>query len=278
MNEVELYPYILLGDSMRFLRNVREGLSIKQTHDPNDLSLNDHMDRIFGELGKMKLTVTHEAFLGEFGDISYEFYELPKDSKETLTKQQANIIIQGMKLITSILKYESTKLRAYIVAEKRLPVEKLLSDVASMFGKNVFEALPDLAQYDFKQAGKCIAFEVPTAAAFHTLRGTEGVLRSYYAALVPTDGKRSNLLWGAIVLELRNMKTDLPAKELLDNLDNIRTSFRNPTQHPEKVYDLDEAQDLFNLCVDVVNRMAKDLFRRKIWSEASEAGEGEIPF
>lgn len=65
------------------------------------------------------------------------------------------------------------------------------------------------------------------------------------------------------------MTSDNPQKELLDNLDNIRVSFRNPTQHPEKRYDIDEAQDLFNLCIEVVNRMAKDLLKRKIWSESA---------
>ena len=46
---------------------------------------------------------------------------------------------------------------------------------------------------------------------------------------------------------------------LLNNLDNIRQSFRNPTQHPEKIYDIQEVQDLWSLCVDVVNRMSSDI-------------------
>jgi hypothetical protein len=36
-----------------------------------------------------------------------------------------------------------------------------------------------------------------------------------------------------------------PPAALLDNLDGLRRNFRNPTQHPEKVYDIHEAQDLF---------------------------------
>jgi hypothetical protein len=34
----------------------------------------------------------------------------------------------------------------------------------------------------------------------------------------------------------------------------IHRSFRT-TQHPEKVYVIDEVQDLFELCVDVIRRM-----------------------
>jgi len=44
-----------------------------------------------------------------------------------------------------------------------------------------------------------------------------------------------------------------------DHLDHIRRSFRNPTQHPDKIYDIQEAQDLFGLCVDAVNRMSRSV-------------------
>jgi hypothetical protein len=62
---------------------------------------------------------------------------------------------------------------------------------------------------------------------------------------------------GTIVEHLKKRKTSAPPAGLLNNLDNIRVHFRNPTAHPEKVYDIDEVQDLFGLCVEVVNRMVR---------------------
>ncbi len=62
-------------------------------------------------------------------------------------------------------------------------------------------------------------------------------------------------MWGPMIISLRKRKKSRPPDVLLNNLDNIRVSFRNPTQHPEKIYDIQEAQDLFGLCVDVVSRM-----------------------
>jgi len=50
-----------------------------------------------------------------------------------------------------------------------------------------------------------------------------------------------------------------PDPLILDHLDHIRRSFRNPTQHPDKIYDIQEAQDLFGLCVDAVNRMSRSV-------------------
>ena len=65
-------------------------------------------------------------------------------------------------------------------------------------------------------------------------------------------------MWGDIVSDLRKQKRP-PSKPLMDNLDNIRVNFRNPTQHPDARYDLDEAQDLLAVCIEVVNRMMKEI-------------------
>jgi hypothetical protein len=57
--------------------------------------------------------------------------------------------------------------------------------------------------------------------------------------------------------QLREKKRVKPPDALLDTLDRIRVNFRNPTSHPEKIYDLDEVQDLFGLCVDALNRIVR---------------------
>lgn len=60
------------------------------------------------------------------------------------------------------------------------------------------------------------------------------------------------------------MTTELRKKRrssqlILDNFDYIRVNYRNPTQHPELRYSLDEAQDLFGLCIDSANRVVKEI-------------------
>jgi hypothetical protein len=52
------------------------------------------------------------------------------------------------------------------------------------YGENLFP--PELASkvrdalFDAREAGKCLAFELPTACGFHIFRATESVLRKYY--------------------------------------------------------------------------------------------------
>jgi len=91
------------------------------------------------------------------------------------------------------------------------------------------------------------------------MRGTEGALRFYYASIVKRGRKKQ--MWNNIIEHLK-ARRDSPPKALLDSLDNIRINFRNPTQHPEARYDMDEAQDLLSISIDAVNRMIRDLKKR----------------
>ena len=65
------------------------------------------------------------------------------------------------------------------------------------------------------------------------------------------------MMWGPVVTDLRRRPKTKEHTTLYNNLDNIRLSFRNPTQHPEKLYDIHETQDLWHLCAEVINRMAR---------------------
>lgn len=147
---------------------------------------------------------------------------------------------------------------AYILSEKRLGLDRLQNKIGELFGDNVFEHLSELSKKDFTEAGKCLAFERYTASAFHILRATEEELRRYYLHKVKRN--RVQLLWNNIINDLKNRK-GVP-QGLLAVLDSIREDFRNPTAHPEKYYDSDEAQNLFTHCIDVVNRLYRELNKK----------------
>lgn len=236
--------YINLGTRFRFLQDAKKGW---RAH--GDTWILENIDAFFAYLEEFELPVTQRAAdkLRAFRD------ELAKsDSEHRLTDEEASELSDIITDVRKTLFAEAQGNVAFIVTDKRIDVNKLLSDVPALMAPGVFDSLPDMAQYDFIEAGKCIAFELPTAAAFHLLRGTEGVLRHFYCAVVRRN--RAVLLWGPMVESLRRRRKP-PTAPLLDNLDNIRRSFRNPTQHPDKIYDIQEVQDLFGLCIDAVNRL-----------------------
>lgn len=214
-----------------------------------------NLDRFFTHLQEFNLPVTQRA-----SDDLREFWDKLRktESNHKLTSDEASTLSEIMTYLRNTLSAEAEGNVAFIVTDKRIDVNKLLSDVPALMAPTIFALLPDIAQYDFIEAGKCIAFELPTAAAFHLMRGTEAVLRHFYCSLIIRNRVRP--LWAPMVEHLRSRRKP-PPEPLLDNLDNIRRSFRNPTQHPDKVYDIQEVQDLFGLCIDVVNRMVS-LFKK----------------
>lgn len=244
MQSKSILSYIVFGTEQRFLQDAKAGWRVH-----GEIFILKNIDRFFAHLQEFDLPVTQRAAykLRQFRN------ELAKsDSDHKLTTGEASKLGYIMNNVRDTLFAEAEGNVAFIVTDKRIDVNKLLSDVPALMSPSVFNSLPDIAQYDFIEAGKCIAFELPTSAAFHILRGTEAVLRHYYCSIVQRN--RAEPLWGPMVESLRGRRTPPPAP-LLDNLDNIRRSFRNPTQHPDKRYDIQEVQDLFGLCVDVINRM-----------------------
>lgn len=151
-----------------------------------------------------------------------------------------------------ILESESERIQVFFPAEARWDTQKLLNNVSALFAPEVYASLHDVAQYDFSEAGRCIVFELPTSAAFHLMRGTEKVLRDFYRAMTGKDTEDKN--WGPILAELRNSETP-SLRPLYDHLKNIKDNYRNPTQHPDKIYSAHEAVDLFGVCIDVIDQM-----------------------
>jgi hypothetical protein len=106
-----------------------------------------------------------------------------------------------------------------------------------------------VARDDFNEAGKCLAFEMPTAAGFHAARAVEAILKSYYEAFC---GPRPERLMMAKAIEALEAKADpegplTPSKKVLRTLREIKDLDRNPLAHPEATLDMIEAKALFDL-------------------------------
>jgi hypothetical protein len=252
MEKRNVVRYIFFGTSLRYLQDAREGWLVHSRG-----GILENLDIFLDYVAELGLTVTQRTDAhADLIRLADEMHDDP-DEDALLTMDLASRLARAMTEIRLTLMAEAMGNIAYVTTEKRIEVAKLLDDVRSLLTPETFDKLPEIAQLDFGEAGKCIAFERPTAAAFHLLRGTEEVLREYYRHTVRRN-RVNPLLWHSMTQHLARRRNP-PASPLLENLNNIRTSFRNPTQHPEKVYDIDEVQDLFGLCVDVVRRMAASL-------------------
>ena len=112
----------------------------------------------------------------------------------------------------------------------------------------------DQAKKDFREAGRCLAFEVPTAAGFPAMRATAHVLRQYYTLFTthPADRKE----WATCVNELT--KAGAPPK-VMQVLDQIRDLHRNPLMHPQDFLSMKDAISLFDIAKSAIGSLAEEI-------------------
>jgi hypothetical protein len=242
------YPYIQMGLNIRFLRHVAATHSAKVVK--RELTV------LKGNLQKLKFVVSL-ASLSSSRDIETEKALAALKDEDKLGALAPNVVSLAVDLEQVIFAEGITKF-VYVLPERRFQSEYLLSAPQKLLKDGSYLKLDPIAQSDIAAAGRCIAFGEATAAAFHILRATESVLKSYYFLHKKTK-RLKKPMWGPMTQELRAKKTARPSESLLGALDVVRTSYRNPTQHPEATYEIHAAQDLMGVCLDLVGKMAAEL-------------------
>ena len=122
-----------------------------------------------------------------------------------------------------------------------------------ILGVKVPEAIPDA-----QQAGKCIAFNLPTAAGFHLHRANEAVLRHYFDAVMGA-GKRPRVqTMGTLLGAMKKASCGNP--NVIAALDALKEFHRNPLMHPEHTFsDIDEAISLYCAIRAAISYMLEEI-------------------
>ncbi|MDX6402921.1 MAG: hypothetical protein QOH70_376 [Blastocatellia bacterium] len=127
---------------------------------------------------------------------------------------------------------------------------KLLKHAHRNLPSAVVARLDSETKNDLDEAGRCLGFDRPTAAGFHTLRAVERVIIAYVAKV--TKGvilKKRPRDWGAYITALKNHGGDA---KVIGNLQHIKDHYRNPIIHPEDTLGADDAFSLFNTSISAI--------------------------
>jgi hypothetical protein len=112
------------------------------------------------------------------------------------------------------------------------------------FSADLATKVPEAAA-DLKQATRCIAFELPTAAGFHLHRAHESVLRVYWDNVTGGAERPKDNNMGNYLRELE--KLNKGREEVRSHLKSIKDFHRNPLMHPEQSLEsIDQALDLLS--------------------------------
>jgi hypothetical protein len=173
----------------------------------------------------------------------------------------------------SSLEDDLTRLPTYVVEQVgAYSSDELIASAIHVIPRNIRRTgvLPQQTLTDVQAAGACLAFDLPTACAFHVFRATDAMLRKYcehFGGVLKGGGRD----WGKYIGALRDVcgscGTKKPNIRTVELLDSIRAQDRNPLVHPELNLDSDGALAVFDLCINAVSLMALDIIKSKTSSD-----------
>jgi hypothetical protein len=135
---------------------------------------------------------------------------------------------------------------AYFVTSKRgYDIVSLIENAVVIFPPELLQKVPGV-EYDIMEAGKCIAFELTTAAGFHLMRALETVIMTYWPVVMVGEPLPDERNLGQYIRKMSDAKVPGTDK-VLAALKQIKDLHRNPLMHPEDRLNLDECIGLLNI-------------------------------
>jgi len=148
-------------------------------------------------------------------------------------------------------------LPSYLVAPKdNFDVTRLIENGVRLFPESLMTKAPEIEK-DANEAGRALAFELPTACGFHTFRVTESVVRRYWDQVSGgTDRPKLETL-GNFAAEME--KNSFGDPKVIEAIKQMTKLHRNPLIHPEVILNNEEAIGIVGMARSVIAAMLKTL-------------------
>lgn len=176
---------------------------------------------------------------------------------ERLSFTETGLIHQLYSEFESVFKAELGQTGVFLVSDKNaMNTLTLIERGEEAFPPDLLFKVP-MALPDVKDAMRCIALELPTAAAFHLHRATETVLKVYWSTLT-SDVLPKKATMGQLAATLEQRGLGNPA--VVSSLRDIVKLHRNPTIHPEqRLDDVEQAISLYGAIRSVIGFMLREI-------------------
>ncbi|HTF14207.1 MAG TPA: hypothetical protein VK643_06025 [Burkholderiales bacterium] len=168
-----------------------------------------------------------------------------------------NITSQA-KTFETVLSAELQFSQLYLVQPKGgFDLMQLTENGTAIFPPDLVAKVPETIA-DAKEAARCIAFELPTAAAFHLHRLQELVLRRYYDVVTGGKPRPEKRNIGAYIDALKGH--GFKDQKVFGALSGLKNFHRNPVLHPDdRLENVQEAIALWGNINTVLTYMLKTL-------------------
>jgi hypothetical protein len=221
--------------------------------------------------GLVSLKATSQASENVFTGFKHliELVETKEEKGENecsdlrLRRTSIDLILRGIRqsieTFETIMSSELALAPTYSVPSRGVfSTDSLLDSADDVFG-DWKDKIPEEARADTRQAGRCLAFNLSTAAGFHVARATEAVMRKVMDAFGCSLTKESQRNWGNYI---RALDEHGASKTLVHHLTQLKELHRNPLIHPEVTLTPLEAEQLWAMCTSAMLAMISEIDAR----------------
>lgn len=211
-----------------------------------------YLERLLGECRLAPFE--QERIRGLIDDFEKKYYS---SSTSTLRTDDHSRLLRVLEKIEAVVSQEVTN-RDF--SELRptsgiLDYQKPPTQVLDGLLGDVTYSIPPIVKQDLEEAIKCLRFGAPTSSVMVGLRAVEGWLRELYLNLT---GKSTRKGWYELLKEIQillNQKgvTTEPVAGFLNYIRDVR----NTADHPDKVFNQVEAEQVFVAATTAIREMEK---------------------
>lgn len=179
------------------------------------------------------------------------------DFSREIEFMDAYTVTEAAKEFDTVVRAELAVSDAYFVTSKKgFDTSVLMSSAETAFPDDLVIKVPEAVR-DIREGGKCIAFDLGTAAGFHLLRANETVLRRYFDHVSNGHKRPKNRNIGTYLNLMGQLGVGAP--KTLAVLTQIKDLHRNSLVHPEDVLTTEDAISLFGIVRSTITAMLKEL-------------------
>lgn len=258
MQRLSLIKFFWAGQSFLRPKEVPEGMPAILAHIPLS-GVARWMSAFFEETLGMAIPETRRAgqALWNYAEaLSNEYLQAALEQREMPVSLAVNIKLT--RLIEEFLhefEIECRGLNIFSLSNIGThSTSKLLGNAHANLPTDTVARLSSAVIADIDEAGRCLAFDRPTAAGFHILRAVEPLIVQYLNKLsgVVSPPSRSRS-WGAYANALRSSRLSATVDlKIVGMIDHIREFYRNPIMHPEETLTSEQALSLFHTCLSAI--------------------------
>jgi len=260
MQRVDQYAFYKLATILHPLSHIREHSIIRDFYYNLVVSRSSLDDLLRGSL--IPLIVSKSACIELKNAISNILK--PQKSEDAVNPErglnwsEAFNVTNALSTFETVFSAELQTMDTYFVIQKlAYSTHDLIDNGEKVFPQEIKDKLPEDIIEDVRQACRCMAFELNTAAGYHIMRAAEKTLRTYYSFII---GKPADKNWGPCVKELETSKK--ANSKLLGIFDQIRDIHRNPIMHPDVFLDQSEALTLFDIAKSAITVMVQEMIKK----------------